>query len=258
MGAGEKKSLTNSSQKNIKMPERNVKLHYFPDIPQENSSNRRRCEPQENRFNRVYFDRVDSSCSDGCQTVKEDMVSITASRIKEIEDQAYQKGFVAGEKAGLESRTKQIQSVLESLHQALFDLQILRQQIYDTIEKEVVELSLAIARKVVCQEVTTNKDLVVCVAKEALSKVKVPGEITVKLNPSDLQVINDAKSHLGHLLNRIDNVSFEPEETISSGGCVIETNMGEIDARLEKQFQVVEEMFQAELHKSRTSDPETA
>lgn len=257
MGAGEKKSLLNSSEKNIEISGRSVKLHYFPDIPVGESSGNRRCESPKNRFKRVHFDQANSSCLDGSQTVKEDTVSITTSSIKEIEHQAYQKGLIEGQKAGIESRTEQIDSVLESLQQTLIQVQNLRQEIYLTIEKEVVELALAIACKVVCQEVTTNKDVVLCVAREALSKVKVPGKITVKLNPSDLEVINDTKRHMNYLRNHIENVTFEPEETISRGGCVIETNMGKIDARLEKQFRVIEEMFQAELLKSTQAIPET-
>jgi flagellar biosynthesis/type III secretory pathway protein FliH len=61
---------------------------------------------------------------------------------------------------------------------------------------------------------------------------------------------------MSYFRNHIENVTFQPEETISRGGCVIETNMGTIDARLEKQFRVIEEMFQAEMLKSTQSIPE--
>jgi flagellar assembly protein FliH len=258
VGGGAKKSLPNCGNEYNEMSEKDIKLHYFPDIPVDEQSDSLRCESQENSFRRVHLGQIDSSCSDGYPLAKEDSISIPPSELKEIEHQAYQKGFMEGEQTGIASCAQQIESVLESLHQALVQVQNLRQEMYHAIEKEVVELALAIARKVVCQEVTTNKDLVVCVAKEALSKVKVPGQITLKLNPSDLQVINDTKSHLEHLKNHIDKINFESEETIPSGGCVIETTMGKIDARLEKQFEVLEEVFQTELQKSAQSHAETA
>jgi flagellar assembly protein FliH len=254
--AGAKKSSRNSSEKNIEISGRSIKLHYFPDIPVGESSGNRRCESSKNRFKRVHFDQANSFCLDRNQNVKEDTVSITTSSIKEIEHQAYQKGFLEGQKAGIESRAGQIDSMLGILRQTLIQAQKLQKEIYLTVEKEVVALVLAIARKVVCQEVTTNKDVVLCVAKEALSKVRVPGEITVKLNPFDLEVINDTKRPMSYFRNHIENVTFQPEETISRGGCVIETNMGTIDARLEKQFRVIEEMFQAEMLKSTQSIPE--
>ena len=79
-------------------------------------------------------------------------------------------------------------------------IQKLRTEIYHTLEKEVVELALAIARKVVCREVKTNQDVVVCVAKEALSRVEAPGEIIIRLNPSDLQFIKKTKYQIYSLI----------------------------------------------------------
>ena len=35
------------------------------------------------------------------------------------------------------------------------------------------------------------------------------------------------------------------DESIPDGGCIIETESGDIDARIEKQFQAVEEVFQS-------------
>jgi flagellar assembly protein FliH len=70
------------------------------------------------------------------------------------------------------------------------------------------------------------------------------------MNPSDLQLISETKHQFSELIGNIDNVTLEAEENIQSGGCVIETNLGEIDARIEKQLQAVEESFRNALVKS--------
>lgn len=256
MAAEEKKSLSNSSNKNIDTFERNFRLHYFPDIPVDDTSGNQRCLSKENRFKPSDFKNVDPSCPDAIENAGDNEIAGSTPTGEEIEKQAYQRGFDEGHKAGIESRSQEIEPVLKSLHQAFVQLQNLRTEIYNTIEKEVVKLALAIARKVVCQEVKTNKEVVLCVAKEALSKIDVPGEIKVKLNPSDLQFIKETKDQLSNFLHNIENVTFEAEESISSGGCVIETNLGEIDARIEKQFNVVEEIFQSEMDKSALGDRE--
>ena len=48
---------------------------------------------------------------------------------------------------------------------------------------------------------------------------------------------------LSDVIGNIDNVSLEAADNIQSGGCIIETNMGEIDARIENQIHAVEESF---------------
>ena len=115
-----------------------------------------------------------------------------------------------------------------------------------------MELALAIARQVICREIEMDKEVVVGVAREALAKVEDPAEIKIKMNPADLQFINDAKIQFSELIGDIDNVTLEAEDNIQSGGCVIQTNLGEIDARIEKQIQAVEESFRTALEKSCT------
>ena len=139
---------------------------------------------------------------------------------------------------------------MKGLSQAVADIQNLRPEIYHTIELEVVELALSIARKVVCQEIKSNKDVVMCVAREALSQVEVPGKIKIRLNPADLEFISESRQQISELVHQIENVSFEAVEGIAAGGCVIETSLGEIDARIEKQFQVIEDKFRSELAQS--------
>ena len=93
----------------------------------------------------------------------------------------------------------------------------------------------------------------VCIAKEALAKVDDPGKIIIKMNPSDLQFINETKYQLSNLTADVNNVTFEAEENIQSGGCIIETELGEIDARIEKQLQAVKESFLGAMEKENVS-----
>jgi flagellar assembly protein FliH len=88
-----------------------------------------------------------------------------------------------------------------------------------------------------------EKDVVVSVAKEALAKVDDSTHITIKMNPDDLQFINETRYQLSDLIDNIENVTLTPESSVQSGGCIIETDLGEIDARIENQLQAVEESF---------------
>jgi flagellar biosynthesis/type III secretory pathway protein FliH len=80
--------------------------------------------------------------------------------------------------------------------------------------------------------------------------VENPGKIKIKLNPEDLRFINNTKSQLSQFLHNVDNIRFEAADTIQSGGCLIETDGGDIDARIEKQFQAIEETFQTQFGQS--------
>jgi flagellar assembly protein FliH len=70
------------------------------------------------------------------------------------------------------------------------------------------------------------------------------------MNPSDLKFIQETRTQLSNMIENVDHVSLEAAENIQSGGCIIETDLGEIDARIEKQLQAVKESFKAVVEKS--------
>jgi len=257
----EEKKLSHSAEAGqFQNSQADFKLHYFPDIPVDDPDNVRVCLPPEDKFQRIRYAGGQPYCSNS-STGHEDAQSHPnrkSSAAERFDVQAYQDGFKdglekgtdEGEKAGFEQAAKELEPVLGSLQQGLLQLQNLRQDTYQKIENEVVELALAIARKVVCREIELDREVVVCVARQALAKVEAPGRIKIKLNSSDLQFIDRTKHQLSDLIGNIDNVILEAEDRIQRGGCVIETDLGEIDARIDKQLQVVEESFRSAMGKS--------
>ena len=252
MGAEEKKLLHNPESGSYPNRQTDFRLHYFSDIPVGDPDSARVSVPLEDKFHRVRYED-ESNCTAGSSDNDNSATRSgkRSSAVDQADVQTYQKGFSDGKKigaeegeiAGFEQATKKLEPLLDGLQQALMQLGNLRKNTYRIIEQEVVELALAIARKVICREIEVDKEVVVCVAREALSKVEDPGNVKIKMNPSDLQFINETKYQLSELIGNIDNVTIEPGEHIRSGGCVIETNLGEIDARIEKQLEAVEESF---------------
>ena len=260
MGVGEKKSLTSSDESGSQAQQTSCRLHYFPDIPESASAGRVRCSSGDVGFKRIRFENRDCGCQDAFERHHYDPQSSNknGSAIAEIEAQAYQRGideghrtgYAEGQKAGIELGSRAIEPVAESLHRVIEQFETIRSQTYQNIESEVVELALAIARKIVCHEVKINRDVVVCVAREALSKVENPGKVKIKMSPADLELIQNTKTQLAKLQDNIQHVTFEASDDIEPGGCFIETDLGDIDARIEKQFQAVAESFQTEQKKS--------
>jgi len=248
---GEKKSLLKAVRPKDDGQENHFRPHYFPDIPVDEFSDSNRCASKADNFRRINFENINSVCFDSSSDgdINEVVEEKSKLTLAEIEQQAYQEGFCEGKKSEIESAAQQVAPVLTSLRQVILQLQNLRKEIYLEIEKEVVELALAIARKVICHEVKINKEIILEVIKAALSRVDESGNIKIKLNPSDLKLVKATKNHNANLFQNIERVTFEATESISSGGCIIETSLGNIDARIEKQFRVVEEIFQGKLMK---------
>ncbi len=258
MDAEEKKLSRNTESGEYPGNTPRIKLHCFPDIAVDTPDDMRVCLPQADKFERTRYSDG-SNCSvrhsdfdrdSGSPSVETSDNSVDTGTYAEGYRAGMEEGRKTGEAVGFERATQKLEPLLDSLQQGLLQLENLRRDNYDSIEKEVVELALAIARKVICREIKMDKDVVVCVAREALAKVDDSANITIKMNPDDLQFINETKYQLSDLIENIENVSLTAENNVPSGGCVIETDFGEIDARIENQLQAVEESFQSAIEHS--------
>ena len=231
--------------------ENTLKLHCFPDISVGYLPNNIEA-GNESGFQGIGFVEINKPSPDPpkVSTRNKKSVEEIKQKARDVEKQAYIHGFAKGEKAGMESGENKFKPVLNNFRQAFLELEKVRKGIYLNAEKKTVNLALAIAKKVVCHEIATNKEVVLNVVKEAVKKVVDHGRIIIKISPSDLQFIKNSDHGFLNFVDNIENITFEEDETISDGGCVIETDFGNIDARIERQFQVVEEAFKSELQRS--------
>jgi flagellar assembly protein FliH len=172
----------------------------------------------------------------------------------DLEQEFYCKGFADGERSGLaqgertgaESVLSRLDTLLESLRLAAAEMDRMRTDAARTHEWELVQLALAVAGKIVEREVRQDPDMVAAIVQSALARVEHAERVTVRLNPADAERLNGRHSGvLETLAAGATTVRFEADEHIRPGGCLVESDRGDVDARLEQRFRVVEEAFHA-------------
>lgn len=100
------------------------------------------------------------------------------------------------------------------------------------VEEELVELAIQIAKKIVAREVTIDREVALTLVKVSLAKLHNRSIAEVHLNPEDHEFVK----------NRLDQLNFRgkidlvEDKSIAIGGCLIHTETGDIDARIESQF----------------------
>lgn len=233
-----------------------LKVYCFPDISGQSLK-----KSEEISANNSEFHRFDIQPSSKAFKYMVEHVGIGEKRSEKSKEEsgkregkAYEKGFVEGEKAGIEAVTKKVEPALNNFNQAATELENIAKKIHLNAERESIDLALAIAKKIVGHEIATNKEVVLSVVKEALKDVVDPEKIRIRMSPSDMEVLRDAKFQFSKYVDNIEAIIFEEDETIGCGGCVIETNLGNIDARIEKQLQAVEQALRLEFQQSETRE----
>ena len=249
----EERNLFNRKMKNERLENRSFfKLHYFPEIPITSSPEKGEGAGQSGRFRPIDFTK-DGGPYGGLfdrSSRNRKYSGNLGGNPSEPEGQAYGKGYTEGKKEGIKTERKKIESLLNILHQVVVELRDIRTVLYRNAEKETVNLALAIAEKIVRHEIAINKDVVLSIVKEALKKIIDYEKIIIRVSPSDYQFLKTQRHQFLHLVENNETMTFEKDETILSGGCLIETSLGDIDARIEKQLETVEETLKSQFQRS--------
>jgi flagellar assembly protein FliH len=113
----------------------------------------------------------------------------------------------------------------------------------DEFETLIVQLSFKIAAKIVRREINSDSNIESAL-KESLRKVLGANNIIIKLHPEDHKRILTKKSQSVFIDESISKIKFEEDERIEKGGCIVETEIGNVDARISSQLEELEKYFE--------------
>ena len=158
---------------------------------------------------------------------------VIASRLEMLEREAYEKGFAAGEEAGLAMGSQKSMVLLGKLEDLIRDISTFRDNTIREMEPQFLELAMSAARQIVIEELTVNPEAVTRITKEALSKMHSQGKITIRTSPSIFETISKKKPEL---LCAHAEIVFETDPGAPRHGCVISGQEQEIETGLDAQL----------------------
>jgi len=152
---------------------------------------------------------------------------------RELYDEAFTAGFAEGRQAGEEAGRIETALRCKGLEGLIAEIENFKKILFTECEDEAVQLCVNIAEKVIQRELTMQAESVVYVVKEALKAAVTNGKIRIRLNPGDVSIIKEHGRELKRYTQGFSGVALDGDESIKSGGCIIETDSGEVDATIE-------------------------
>ena len=157
------------------------------------------------------------------------------AHLASLEREAFAKGFAQGELAGADAAGQRAEMMLHRLMQTIEELTQVRAQMIHQTERQMVQLALAIAKRVVQREVSLDADLLVAMARVALERLGETAQVKIRLHPDDYEAAGAAR--VAQLSG--SNVMILADAHLGRGGCRIESDMGIMDAGVEAQLQEI-------------------
>jgi len=165
------------------------------------------------------------------------LVSRAHEEAKIIREQAAQDGF----KNGLTKANNEI----AELQQAIASLLGVKQEALEYYKKDITEIALAVAQKILNAEVKVNPETIIEIATNVIKEVSNDeSQITFIINPQDELVLSGNLENNSAFGNRKATMSIQTNDEIEPGSCKVITNSGQIDATFTSQLSIIKKAFE--------------
>lgn len=152
-----------------------------------------------------------------------------ANECESLKENAFKEGYEDGFKQWAE-------------HLVQFEKQVEAMQ--KEIQQLVIPIALKAAKKIVGREIELSEETIVDIVASNLKAVAQHKRIMIYVNKKELEILEKHKPRLRDLFEHLEGLSIRPREDIAPGGCVIETEVGIINAQIEHRWQVLEKAFE--------------
>lgn len=162
-------------------------------------------------------------------------------KLSAIERDAYERGFASGEKAGKEFGLKQVEASHQLVTRLIEELQQVKPALLENAEKEILQIAVAVARRILRQEISQNPERLLGSIRAVLQKMGQIETLVIHLHPQDLERLRKERNKVVELVGSVQWFRLEPDANLLQGECLVESNDQIVDLRIDSQLAVIEE-----------------
>ncbi|MCS6777755.1 MAG: FliH/SctL family protein [Chloroherpetonaceae bacterium] len=189
---------------------------------------------------------------EAAETIVQQAMEQAEKILQEAQQSGYQagyaQGYAEGEAAARQLLTQQADTervaLREEIAAFIAHIEAQRRKIWQELEPQIIGLVFDLARKVIKQEVEVNRDVALSMVRNALRRVADSTSLRIRVHQEDLETVRAARQELLTLLDGVPHVEIVADRRVGPGGCIVETECGNIDARIETQMDTIADVLQ--------------
>ena len=173
------------------------------------------------------------------QDTENEVEKRTLEKLKSVQEGAYQAayelGLQEGRKQAFVQSTAAIDSSLAAFATLMQTIENLKSELLKQNESHLIKLAIQMATRLAHHEVEVNNQCVVNIMRQAIADAQLDEQLTVQVSAAQFEFLETLKKENGRQYDFLKRIKLDPSEAIRPGGCVIETNYGVIDARIDER-----------------------
>ncbi len=162
-------------------------------------------------------------------------------RLKEVEERGYKEGYDIGLIEGTEKAFQEAKQHLVD-KMVMFERLLKRMEDLKTImlidnEAALIQLVFHTAKKMALRDLKDNREAVLEILKHVVGDIQENERVTVRLSHEDLAFLETLQEKGGQHIESLKRTKLVGEDKLTSGGCVIDTEFGSVDASVEERVE---------------------
>ena len=160
------------------------------------------------------------------------------SRAQEEADTIKETAAKEGYRAGIE----QAESDIIALRSKIADFVSSKREVFEYIAPDILEISVDIAQKIIKKEVSQNPEIILDSILDVMKNIsKDEPKITIRLNPLQVDLVRTELPEYISSMGIEAKITVVADDTVTEGGCILNTNNGIVDASLDTQLEIIKE-----------------
>jgi len=177
-------------------------------------------------------------------SMAEQILADAEAKRQHIEQQAYEEGFLQGQKDGQEVGRRGLEEIIQRFEKLLQALMEEKEALYHQRERDLVELARLIGQKIVIRELTTQPDIIRDLVDSGFHKLFEAEQLKLLIHPQDYEFLSHHSRD-----SWPPGLELVPDSAINPGGFRLETDRGDLDGTLETRWAQVNEAIDKVLGK---------
>ncbi|MEW5693115.1 MAG: FliH/SctL family protein [Candidatus Hydrogenedentota bacterium] len=183
----------------------------------------------------VEAERKEKEILELAQNEKQKIITEANSEKQRIIEEFQKQGYDSGYKQGFEKISKEALSLLKQADKVLEKSLAIKHYIIDTARGDLLNVIRLICNKILHKEISLSPEVITPRVEYALKKLQEKEKIVVRIHPDSIPELEGHREHFYKEIRGLDHLVFKEDPSLELGDCILETDFGSIDSRVESE-----------------------
>ena len=165
-----------------------------------------------------------------------EVIQIMEKDAQERSEAAYKFGVDDGRQLGVGEGREAVKEIISQMEACVKELSEYKEELSKDVDHIITSLALHVAKNLIYKPVRTDPDVIQNVVKEALKLVEERQRISIKVHPDNWEHLKEFEPEIRKAVHGLKELEIKEDSQIEPGGCVIESDAGILDSRVETQI----------------------